>query len=307
MDFVAFSLIIDDIVFPDGRTVMGALGGGGPQTAFGMKLWADRVGLVGGVGSDLPADTQAWLEAMGIDAAGLRYASQWPTPRAWQILEADGRRTQVWRIPGPAIGAQLARSLDRLPPAYQLARGFHMGLHPEEANLDFIRILRQKGAVVSIEPFRPAARPLAQAELQALLSAGQIFSPNEAEAQSLVSSGQPLELIQRLVKAGAEIVALRRGASGAIVHRADTGETWSIPAAETSVVDSTGAGNAFCGGFLAGWVQTGNLLTAGLYGAVSASFLVEQVGLPESGVARLRRGEEAKRRLVELRAKAYRL
>ncbi|HXV44494.1 MAG TPA: hypothetical protein VEC96_15625, partial [Anaerolineae bacterium] len=84
-----------------------------------MKLWADRVGLVGGVGSDLPAEAQAWLAKMEIDTTGLRYSSQWPTPRAWQILEADGRRTQVWRIPGPAIGAQLARNLDKLPPAYQ--------------------------------------------------------------------------------------------------------------------------------------------------------------------------------------------
>jgi hypothetical protein len=43
MDFGAFGLIIDDIVFPDGQTAMGILGGGGPHTAFGMKLWADQV------------------------------------------------------------------------------------------------------------------------------------------------------------------------------------------------------------------------------------------------------------------------
>jgi sugar/nucleoside kinase (ribokinase family) len=77
---------------------------------------------------------------------------------------------------------------------------------------------------------------------------------------------------------------------------------------ETTVVDPTGAGNAFCGGFLAGWVQSGNLLTAGLYGAVAASFLVEQVGLPESSeAARQRRGEEAKRRLGVLQVQAHKL
>jgi cytidine kinase len=35
---ITFSIIIDDIVFPDGSTRMGVLGGGGPQTAFGMRL-----------------------------------------------------------------------------------------------------------------------------------------------------------------------------------------------------------------------------------------------------------------------------
>ena len=69
--------------------------------------------------------------------------------------------------------------------------------------------------------------------------------------------------------------------------RADTGETWEIPAyhalecqirerpdsplSHRHVVDPTGCGNAFCGGFAIGWWKTRNLLTAGLYGTISAS------------------------------------
>jgi sugar/nucleoside kinase (ribokinase family) len=255
----------------------------------------------------LPANALAWLEAIGIDIAGLRFSDHWPTPRAWQLLEADGRRTQVWRVPGPAIEAQLGCSLDKLPPHYRSARGFHLGVHPEEPDLEFIRTLRSQGAMVSIEPFRPSVRPLTEVELRALVSAGQIFSPNEQEAESLVGPGQPLELIRRLVEAGAEVVALRQGANGATVHHADIGETWHIPAIETTIVDPTGAGNAFCGGFLAGWVQIGDLRLAGLYGVVAASFLVEQVGLPKGGDETARRGEEARRRLGMLQNQVERL
>lgn len=304
MDFVTFSLIIDDIVFPDGRTAMGILGGGGPQTAFGIKLWADKVGLVGGVGADLPARVQDWLDKMGIDTQGLWPSNQWPTPRAWQVLEEDGRRTQIWRAPGPAIGQQLGRSLDKLPAGYRQARGFHLGVHPEEPDLQFVQALRELGAVVSLEPFRGALRPLTEAEVNKLLAAGQIFSPNQVEAASLVGPGEPLELLQRLSNAGAEVVALRQGPAGATVQRADTGETWQIPAIETRVVDSTGAGNAFCGGFLAGWVLTGDLCTAGMYGVVAASFLVEQVGLPEPNEAIYK---ETERRLEILKTKAHQL
>jgi len=304
MDFVTFTLIIDDIVFPDGRTAMGVLGGGGPQTAFGLKLWADQVGLAGGVGADLPAAAQAWLEAMGIDTGGLRYSEQWPTPRAWQVLEEDGRRTQLWRVPGSAIGRQLGRSLEKLPPAYRQARGFHLGIHPEEPDLEFIQSLRELGAIVSVEPFRGAQRSLTEMELYSLASAGQIFSPNQAEAVSLVGPGEPLQLVRRLVEAGAEVVALRQGPAGAIVRRADSGETWQIPAIETNVVDPTGAGNAFCGGFLAGWAQTGDLCTAGMYGVVAASFLLEQVGLPAPGRQIYK---EAERRLDILKTKVYQI
>lgn len=280
VDFVTFSLIIDDIVFPDGQTAMGMLGGGGPQTAFGLKLWASEVGLVAGVGGDLPAAARRWLAQMAIDTAGLRFDPRWPTPRAWQVLEEDGRRTQVWRIPGPAIGAQLGRRWDVLPQSYRTARGYHLGIHPEEPDFEFISALRQAGAVVSIEPFRAAQRPLTGREVEALVSAGQIFSPNLAEARSLVGDGSPPELARRLAGAGAQVVTLREGADGALVYRADTGEMWQIPPLQTRIIDPTGAGNAFCGGFLAGWVQTGSLATAGVYGSVVASFLVEQVGLP---------------------------
>jgi sugar/nucleoside kinase (ribokinase family) len=218
-------------------------------------------------------------------------------------LEADGRRTQLWRIPGSAIGAQLGRRMEYLPPTYRRARGFHLGVHPEEPGLDFIKALRSAGGVVSIEPFRSSTRPLSEIELRALVSAGQIFSPNEVEAASLVGPGEPLELIRRLVAAGAEIVALRQGERGATVHQAKSGETWHIPAFATAVIDPTGAGNAFCGGFLAGWVQTGNLRLAGLHGVVAASFLVEQVGLPPVR----RRDAEAKRRLAILETGTTRL
>ena len=76
IDYFTFSLIIDDLVLPDGRTYMGLLGGGGPQTAFGMKLWtAGSVGLCAGVGADFPPAAQKWLDAMEIDTAGVRSAA----------------------------------------------------------------------------------------------------------------------------------------------------------------------------------------------------------------------------------------
>jgi sugar/nucleoside kinase (ribokinase family) len=300
MDFITFSLIIDDIVFPDGRTVMGILGGGGPQTAFGLRLWAERVGLCAGVGADFPPAAASWLAQIGIDTAGLRRSAQWPTIRAWQVLEADGRRTQVWRVPGPAIGAQLGRGVDKLPPAYRQARAFHLGVHPESPDLDFIRDLRAQGAMVSVEPFRGPTRPLSGAELRALVSAGDVFSPNEAEARQLVGEGDALTLAYRLAEAGAAVVALRLGDAGALVQRRDTGETWRIPAAAVPVIDPTGAGNAFCGGFLAGWVQSGDIRLAGLYGVVAASFLVEQVGLPPAASIHAFRVEAQRRlRLLE--------
>jgi cytidine kinase len=304
-DFVAYSIIIDDLVFPDGRTFMGVLGGSGPQAAFGMKLWADRVGLAGGIGHNFPAAALAWLEQMEIDLASVRRYPQHPTLRAWQIFEEDGRRTQVWRSQGQAIPDQLALRYEDLPPSYQTARGFHYGVHPNDPNLAVGQALVRTGVEVSIEPFKHADQPLGTDELRALFAAGRIFSPNLYEVETMIGPGEPVAQLERLAAAGAQIVALRLGADGSLVHRADTNETWQIPAYSAAVVDACGAGNAYCGGFLVGWVQTGDLRLAGLYGAVAASFLVEQVGLPPPKLLVHRR--EAQHRLHLLQNQTQRL
>ncbi|EIE88496.1 hypothetical protein RO3G_13207 [Rhizopus delemar RA 99-880] len=57
---------------------------------------------------------------------------------------------------------------------------------------------------------------------------------------------------------------------------------WDWKKDQEHIVDVTGAGNAFCGGYAAGWVQTEqDPVQSALYGAVSASFVVEQIGVPD--------------------------
>lgn len=196
-----------------------------------------------------------------------------PTPRAWQVLEYDGRRTQVWRT--ELNVAQLRPAFSSYPPAFQSAASYHVGIHPTFLDYDLLVDLREalgrrpgagKG-VLSIEPFTTAERPLTAEELRRLVSVADIFSPNEREARSIVGGeAPPLEVVARLAAAGARVVALRRGPDGAVVHRADTGETWEVPAVEGAAeVDPTGCGNAFCGGFLASWRAGEGLLEAGLW------------------------------------------
>jgi len=298
IDYFTHSVIIDDIVFHDGRTLMGVLGGGGPQTAFGMNLWArGGVGLCGGVGLDFPPPAQAWLDSMGIDTMGLRRDPAHRSLRAWQIIEEDGRRTQVMRSQGATIPTHLALKPEQVPDAYWAARGFHFGVHPESPNLRIMQALQARGITVSVEPFREASRPLTDAELRALLTSCEIFSPNLVEAESLIGNGEPMTLIRRLTDAGAAIVALRMGAEGSLLHQAATGATHHIPAVQTTVIDPVGAGNAYCGALLVGWLETGDLRQAGQYAAVAASFLVEQYGLPAPRADLL---AEAAQRLAEM-------
>lgn len=300
IDYVAFNIMVDDLVFPDGQTQMEVLGGGGPQTASGMRLWSNHVGLVGGVGDDFPLAADAWLEKSGIDCQGVRRGAPL-TARAWQVMEASGLRTQVWRV-GPSVRReQLGRSVNALPEGYRQAKGYHFGVHPLSTDYPFIEELEKLGGVISIESFCPANHKPDEVVLNQLLQAADIFSLNEHEAISLVGPGSSQTLATRLIEAGVKILCLRLGENGSLVVNAETGEAFHIPAVPIAVVDAVGAGNAYCGGFLVGWCETLDLKTAGIFGAVAASFMLEQIGPPEFSPGIF---SEAQIRLESLRLQA---
>ena len=77
-----------------------------------------------------------------------------------------------------------------------------------------------------------------------------------------------------LRKAGAQRVVLKRGAFGSIVFNG-TAEVWRVPAFPSPATDPTGAGDAFCGGFLVGLAETSDPVRAAVYGTAAASFAVD--------------------------------
>ena len=65
----------------------------------------------------------------------------------------------------------------------------------------------------------------------------------------------------------------------------------AVPAiADTQVVDVTGCGNAFCGGFLASFGWGGSLAESAVLGSVAASFMAEERGVPKTSLRDLKVG-----------------
>ena len=57
MYYTSWGIIIDDIVFPDGRTSMGVLGGGGMYPAAGMRIWSADVGILSNADADFDPES----------------------------------------------------------------------------------------------------------------------------------------------------------------------------------------------------------------------------------------------------------
>lgn len=85
-------------------------------------------------------------------------------------------------------------------------------------------------------------------------------------------------------KDGKGAVVVRAGKDGCYVSSKES-SIW-LRAYHTSsekVVDPTGGGNGFLGGFAVGLVRTGSVEEAALWGSVAASFAIEQIGMPSLG------------------------
>lgn len=274
--YAAWGIIIDDIIFPDGRSAMGIIGGGGLHAAVGMRLWSREVVLISAVGQDFELDS---LTPYGLDGSGL-LVTDLPTPRAWQLFEEDGRRTQIFRVPDDVCYAQLV-----LPPSPRtipagLKAAHHIGrgdAHEEE----MVLALKEAGVVLSSEPIiNETLTDEERASLLRCLAHFEIFAPSTAELPLLVDESTVEDQLRALAALGPQVVTLRQGASGSIVYERETDRFWRVPAAEADVVDVTGAGNAYCGGFLVGWLETGDVRRAAAMAAVSAACAIEQVGPP---------------------------
>ena len=108
----------------------------------------------------------------------------------------------------------------------------------------------------------------------------ELFSPDERSAAVLAGLRPAADQLRMLAGLGPRVVSLRQGADGSLVYERERDCFWRVPAAPARVVDVTGAGNAYCGGLLVGWHESGDVRRAAAYAAASAAIAIEQVGPP---------------------------
>jgi sugar/nucleoside kinase (ribokinase family) len=77
---------------------------------------------------------------------------------------------------------------------------------------------------------------------------------------------------------GCDLVVVKCGERGQLLFESASRRRWEFPAYPVKVMDPTGAGDAFCGGFLAGFYQTFDPIKAVIHGSVSASIALEGSG-----------------------------
>jgi sugar/nucleoside kinase (ribokinase family) len=133
---------------------------------------------------------------------------------------------------------------------------------------------------VTLDPDAAYMNPDFLKDLRELLNGLTAFFPSQQELQALFwgRTNDIWEMTEVLGGYGCELIVIKRGGQGQWLYDAMGKHRWELPAYSSRMADPTGAGDAFCGGFLAGYRKSYDPLEAALYGNVSASLKVEGSG-----------------------------
>jgi sugar/nucleoside kinase (ribokinase family) len=291
------NLLVDDLVFPDGRTRMAQPGGAALYASLGAALFALPTGLSSVRGTDYPRGALDALAARGVDLAGVREAAG-PGLRTWLLYE--GRRRQViHHLDGPTH-AEVSPEPEQIPAAWLGSAAFHLAPMPFDVQRRHLAALgRRAGARLSLDPYAIVREDTLEGWRQLLAGVDVLFL-SEDDLELSGTAVDPHGALRRL--AGAQppgsrlrLALLKRGARGGLLYDVpgDRFTDWE-PRAER-VVDPTGAGDAFAGGFLAAWLRGEPAGRALQRGVVAASFAVEDWGAARILAAT---GEEAGARMA---------
>jgi sugar/nucleoside kinase (ribokinase family) len=225
------------------------IGGSAAIVACGAARLGLRTALVASVGADALGDIMlASLTDRGVDVSGCRIGAGVPTG-VTVVLSHPGDRA-ILTFPGAVL--ELAAS-DVDPALVGTARHVHVSSYFLQPGLapglpDLFRRAHAAGATVSLDTNWDPAETWDGGVREALAHVD-VFLPNAAEAAAMTGLDDPEQAAAELSELGPTVV-VKLGAEGALaVHE---GRTFRSAAPRVATVDTTGAGDEFAAGFLAG-------------------------------------------------------
>lgn len=270
------------------------IGGSGAIFACGAAKLGLRVAFAGVVGDDMFGRYMCdRLQEHGVDTSAMAVL---PARSTGVTVVLSGRQDRAMLTFAGTTG-DLRRSvidadvLSRTRHIHVSSYFLQRALMPELP--DLFHEAREGEATTSVDPnWDPSGSW--DSGLLALLPEIDVFLPNEVEALSLARISVIEDAIARLRSSGAGTVVVKTAGQGSVGAQAS--DLMSAPALPTEVVDSTGAGDAFDAGFLAGFLggeslrrcmeignACGSLSTRGIGGTSTQPTMVEALEAIERG------------------------
>jgi sugar/nucleoside kinase (ribokinase family) len=275
-------LTMDDIVLLDYSCRPGVLGGGALYSAIGAQIWSDSVGVHSVTGRDVYKDVRTRIALSGLDGEGIG-AIDGGGLQLWLLHENETFKRQV-----PKLHSATAEDMDRgrgpLPEAYRGVRGFHVAPQTPAGTAENVRSLSElpHRPVVTVDILSDEYIDRRLYAHLGFLHGASAFLPSEQEIMRIWG---PSDIGAWLRETALRLkchMGAKLGERGSLICDAESGVLIHTPAHPVTLVDTTGAGDGYCGGFVAGLAAGRPLAECAAMGTVSASYVIEACGALET-------------------------
>lgn len=274
MSFTAVGTVaFDDIETPAGRAEK-VIGGACTYISLAASYFVTPVRIVSVVGDDFPSETLEYLKRRGVDLDGLQVKKGeksffWAGRYHRDLNTRDTLDTQL---------NVLADFDPVLPEHYRHTDYLLLGNLTPRVQMRVLEQLTRRPKMIMLDTMN-FWMDTALDDLHEVIKKVDVITINDEEARQLSGEHALLKAARAILKMGPRYVVVKKGEHGALLfHEHGMFYAPALPLAE--VVDPTGAGDTFAGGF-AGWIAKtndtsfDNLKRAVVYGSAMASFCVE--------------------------------
>lgn len=272
---VVGSVALDSIETPSGK-VENALGGSATYFSISASFFNTDVRLVAVVGNDFPQEYIDLLKNKGIDLDGLERTDgktfRWKGRYGFSLGGAETLSTEL---------NVFEKFIPKIPDKYKDSKYIFLANINPELQLDVLKQIKNAKLVACDTMNLWIAER--REKLLDIIKHVNILIVNDEEAKQLTKEVKIDMAGRKILKLGPERVIIKKGEHGAVTMTKDS--YFSIPAYPLkSVVDPTGAGDSFAGGFM-GYlasvheISEQNIRKAMVYGTVMASFSVEDFSI----------------------------
>ncbi len=273
---------------PDGaRYYLEGHGGDTSNAAIAAARQGARVGYITALGQDMPGDSfmRLW-QREGVDTSTVLRTDRYRTGVYFVTHDADGHHFLHYRA-GSAAAMYAASDLplEAIAAARMLyVSGISQGISASACDAVFaaIETARSHGVSVAYDTnYRPGLWPPARAAalIHAAMARTDYAMPGQEDVRTLTGLTDPDAMLDFYLRLGAKVVLLKMGAAGAYLATAE--RRVKVEAHPVVPVDATGAGDTFCGSFLARVLAGDGPEAAARYACVAAALQCTGYGAVE--------------------------
>ena len=267
-----------------GRLFLQGFGGDVSNFAIAAARQGARTGVISALGDDGPGHAlRALWQAEGVDAKAVTSRGDAPTGIYFVTHNTAGHHFSFYRRGSAAslittadlVGSDIAQAgvLHLSGITLAISRSSH------DTALAAVALAKAAGVKVSFDTnLRLKLWPVheAQAAMTALMRECDICLPSLDDMTVMTGLTEPDAIVDHCLSLGAQVVALKLGAQGALV--ADAAQRHRIAPHACKAIDATGAGDTFGGAFVARLLAGDDLLAAGRYASVAAALSTQGHG-----------------------------